>query len=254
MADFFKVLEAEISKNPPPRKVGFRPFAQAKKRWILMILLNGIFMGLFLWLCLLSIPFWVDNYGLSVTGQVTGREIDNGHYFLHLTYPAGGSKAQVLRMKVGRFFYGQCPDKGSIGLHYFPWLPSRPSFDGDSESDTYPEIFGPFILFFYFFGYCILFFSLLGEYQRFKTGVLARGRVEIIRHSSKGGTTAGVVFTYGGKDYSKWVDASPFVIVGEPVMALVNPAHANSNNIYFQNTSSLFQVKPEGDSFLQEDA
>lgn len=238
MTDYLEELEAEISKNHPPRRVALRPYSRAWKRWTLLGILNAICLGFFIWLAFLSIPFWSDSFGIAVIGQITGKQVGANGYCLDITYSSRDSKVHALQMEVGDYFYGQCPAKGQICLHYLPWLPSRPSFDGNTDPNTTPEILGPFVVAIYAVGYLAFFISLWGEYRLFQRGVLVRARVVDVSIGKDAHAT--VSFTYKEKEYVKTVGG--YWKMGEEALALVNPDRPTSSRIYFQGNPSIFQV------------
>jgi hypothetical protein len=173
---------------------------------------------------------------LPVQGVVLDLNGQNGGHSLLVRYQSKDSKIHDVVIPVDKDDYHNISKNQQLQLHYFQYLPVRPVLDNETIHQTLPLVFGPFIFLAYLIGYAYLFYSLMKEFHLFKSGVLIKGFIKSIS-----GRTATVIFLYEGKEYS--VDESYVGYVDDPVFALINPGKPRSRKIYFQNSSSIFQVK-----------
>jgi hypothetical protein len=235
---FLNDLEHEISSAQPPRQVVFRSFQNGRKAWLLLIIANFICVLLFVLLISWSIPFWAANFGNHAYGKIVKREWNNNNQYFLISYESNDSKTHEAQLSVNAKIFNGFSENQSMGIYYLTWLTSRPTYDSDWEKQTFPEVFGPFILLGYLAFYGIGFFSLWKEFYLFKFGVLAKG---VIREQTYGKhPVATVMFTYNKEEYLKQESYSG--PAGEPAIVLVNPEKLKSNKVYFQNASSIFRV------------
>lgn len=240
-SDFFKDFQHEIDSTRPPRKVGFRPFQKGRRAWIDLGLANALFLFLFLLFADWMLPFFIVTYGIQGSGIITDQNFNDRRPFLLIRYQSKDSKIHNVKISTTLTYYNGCSINQSQDLHYFSWLPSKPALDWDSDKLTIPEVIGPFVLLGYLVGYIWWFLSLRKEHHLFQIGVVAKGSITDVQLSSKS-STATVTYTYQAKDYT--AKESYVGWIGEPVAVLLNPQKPKSRKIYFQTSSSIFEVKP----------
>jgi len=192
MDGFAQMMQDELTATPPPRHVVLRPFGDALREWA--NLLGMVVISLFLSYVIIKIAVdsWVVDKGVQTTAKVfehsTSREKGYLYHYLHVAFPDQGGTERKADICVGQPEYEAHVDGDSIEVRYIPgftqWAVSsqyRPNPNG---------IYGalPLVL----LVIAVFQFSisrLINDYQYFKYGVFAIGRVTNVDH--KGGGISG---------------------------------------------------------------